>query len=373
MTANQPSGSDATQLDTPALLDAAARAGAEISDRMLETFRAQGLIPRPQRAGYVGRTPQWRYPPGADQQLVALLRWRQHSKDPDLLKILLWVDGYAIQATDVRDALTRQLGSMTDLMEREISQQARRLDLDPADPSARSQAIDVMAQTVAAKRGSTSLPRRSRVRAEDRTHAVALLIRVFGLGETIEATAAEATAVERVMGIANGRRQRVEGAGPWLTGPPEDLFGAGAITGLPHLLNAIANASDAELTSARQTVIALFRHLPLMARMLNAVSGEDNYAGFAALSQLDQHPEVVVYIVPMIVAMQRAGWNENLEAVTSALEPFPELAAQAERILAMPASTLEANLAGKPADVQKRARRLIDAAIEGKLDAGTSE
>ncbi len=361
------------ELDTAALLEAAARAGAEISDRMLETFRAQGLIPRPHRAGYVGRTPQWRYPPGTDRQLVALLRWRQHSKDPDLLKILLWLDGFAVPVTNVRDALTRQLRAITALMEREISQQARRLGLNPADQDARSQAIGVMAQTLAGKRGSTPLPRRSRVPAEDRTRAVALLIRVFGLGETIEGTAEDATAVERTLGIANGRRQRIDGAGPWLTGPAEDLFGAATITGLPRLLDAAANASDAELTSARHTVIAIFQHMPLMARMLGAVSGEDNYAGFAAFAQLDQHPEVVVYIVPMVVAMQRAGWNENLEAVTSALRPLPELAAQAERILAMPASTVEGNLAGKPADVQKRASRLIEAAIDGTLDVSTSE
>ena len=373
MTASQPPGPDVTELDTPALLEAAARAGAEISDRMLETFRAQGLIPHPHRAGYVGRAPQWRYPPGTDRQLAALLRWRQHSKDPDLLKILLWLDGFAVPVTDVRDALTRQLRGMTDLMEREISQQARQLGLDPADQDARSQAISVMAQTLAAKRGSTPIPRRNRVHAEDRTRAVALLIRVFGLGETIEGTAADATAVERTLGIANGRRQRVEGAEPWLTGPAEDLFSAATITGLPRLLDAVTNASDAELTSARQTVVAIFQHLPLMARMLGAVSGEDNYAGFAAFSQLDQHPESVVYIVPMVVAMQRAGWNENLEAVTSALRPFPELAARAEHILTMPASTVEANLAGKTADVQKRARRLIDAAIDGTLDVSTSE
>jgi hypothetical protein len=107
--------------------------------------------------------------------------------------------------------------------------------------------------------------------------------------------------------------------------------------------------------------------------MLDAMSGEDNYAGFAAFSQMDQHPESVLFIIPMVIAMLRAGWNENLEAVTSALRPFPGLAAQAQHILDMRAATVEANLAGKPTDVQERARRLIDAAIEGKLDASTSD
>lgn len=372
MTESQQPGTDLTEPDTPALLRAAARAGAEISERMLETFRAQGLIPRPRRVGYVGRTPQWRYPSGTDRQLVALLGWRQHSKDPDLLKILLWLDGFAIPAADIRDALARQLRVMTDVMEREIGVHARRHSLDPADHDARNQAIEAMAQTLAAKRGTTPLPRRSRVRAEDRARAVAVMIRVFGLGEAVEGSPSDATAVERTLGIANGRRHHIEDAAPWLTGPAEDLFGAATVTALPRLLDAVTNASDAELASARQTVIALSRHLPLMARMLDAVSGEDNYAGFAAFSQMDQHPESVLFIIPMVIAMLRAGWNDNLEAVTSALRPFPVLAAQAQHILDMPAATVEANLAGKPADVQERARRLIDAAIEGKLDASTS-
>ena len=260
---SQPPDGPLAELDAPALLQAAERAGAEINDRMLETFRAQGLIPRPRRAGYRGRTPQWRYPPGTDRQLVALLGWRQHSKDPDLLKVLLWLDGFEVPAAAVRDALGRQLRVMTEAMDREISLQAQRLSLNPADDDARSRAIDALAQTMAAKRGTTPIPRRSRVRADDRTHAVALMIRLFGLGETIEGTAADAAAVERVLGIApNGRRQAIAEAGPWLTGAAEDLFGATGITGLPHLLSAVTDASDTELAAARQTVIALFRHLP---------------------------------------------------------------------------------------------------------------
>jgi hypothetical protein len=74
----------------------------------------------------------------------------------------------------------------------------------------------------------------------------------------------------------------------------------------------------------------------------------------------------------MVIAMLRAGWAENLEAVASALRPFPDLADKAQRILGMPAATVEANLAGKPAEVRGRAHRLIDAAIEGQLDSGAN-
>jgi hypothetical protein len=358
--------------DSAALLETAAQAGARISDRMLETFRAQGLIARPNRSGYHGRSPIWRYPPGTDRQLLALLRWRQRIKEPDLLKVLLWLDGYPVPATAVRDALGRQLRAVTETVEREISRQAQHLGLDPASTSARGQAIDSLAATMAAKRGPTPIPRRGRVRASDRAHTVAVMIRLFGLGEPLGGTAADGAAIERVLGIApGGRRDTFDDSGPWLTGPAEDLFGAAGIVGMPRLLEVITDASDAELAAARQTVIALFRHLPLMVRMLGAMFGDDNYGGLATIGQVDQHPETVMYIVPAVIAMLRAGWNENLEAVTSALQPFPELAAQAQRLLDMPAATIEANLSGKPAQARERAQRIIDAAIDGRFGTGT--
>ena len=236
MPSSQDPGAQPAEPDTAGLLQAAAHAGSAISDRMLETFRTQGLIPHPRRALYRGRAPVWRYPPGTDRQLAALLRWRQRSKDPDLLKVLLWLDGFAIPVSAVRDALARQLGVMTEIMEREIGRQARRLGLNPSDDIARGQAIDGLAQTLAAKRGTTPVPRRSRVRVEDRARAVTLMVRMFGLGETIQGTAEDAEIIERVLGLApNGRRHAIADAGPWLTGSAEDLFGAAGIVGLPRL------------------------------------------------------------------------------------------------------------------------------------------
>lgn len=367
-------GAEPAEPDRAALLQAAAQAGAEISDRMLETFRAQGLIPHPRRVGYRGRAPVWRYPPGTDRQLAALIRWRRHTKDPNLLTVLLWLDGFAIPPAAVRAALTRQLGVVTESMDREITRQACRLGLDPSDGPARGQAVDALAQALAAKRGATPVPRRGRVRAQDRTRAVALMIRMFGLGESVQGTAEDAAVVERVLGLApNGRRHTIAEAGPWLTGPAEDLFAAAGIVGLPSLLDTIHNACDADLTAARQSVVALFRLLPLMTRMLSVMFDDDNYAGLAAFGQIDQHPQTLVFIVPMVIAMLKAGWRENLDTVASALRPFSDLAEQAHRILGMPAATISANLAGKPVETRDRARRLIDAAIEGQFDVNDKD
>jgi hypothetical protein len=357
------------ELDSSALLQAASDAGMAISERMLETLRAQRLLLRPRRAGYRGRAPVWLYPPGTDQQLVDLLRWRSRTKDPDVLRVLLWLDGYPIEVADVRDALARYVEHMSQLIEQAVSAEAAELGLSLGDPGARSQAIDQLARTMAAKRGTTPIPRRSRVRADDRAHAVALLLRVFGLGETVDGTEAEGDAVERVLGISpNGRRDIISGTGPWLTGPPEELFSAAGIVGLPRLNAAIADASDSDLETARQTVVALYRHLPLAVRMISVITGKDDFAGLAPMEQIAAQPELVMWLLPAVTAMFKAGWDDNLQALTVALKPFPELAARAQAITEMPAATVEANLVGKPPSVREQVHRMIDAAIDGKLD-----
>jgi hypothetical protein len=368
MKTDQDPGAAAAELESADLLAVAAQHGTVISDRMLETFRGQGLIPRPRRTGYRGRTPVWRYPPGTGRQLLALLAWRERTKDPDVLQILLWLDGFPIPAAAVRDALTRQLASVIDAIDQEVSRHARDLGLNPADETAYGPAIDDLARIMAAKRGPTPLVRRTRMRASDRTRAVALLVRVFGLGETIDGTAHDASLIENVLGIApNGRRRSISVEEPWLSGPAEELFGAAAVVGLPRLAEVIADATDAELGAARQTVIAMFHYLPIVIRMVGVMFGDDNYTGLAGLGQLDQQPEFVIYLIPMIVSMLRAGWQENLDAITAALQPFPELAAQARRIIEMPAAEVRANMASQPPAVRQQGERLIQAAIEGKF------
>jgi hypothetical protein len=105
-----------------------------------------------------------------------------------------------------------------------------------------------------------------------------------------------------------------------------------------------------------------------MIRMLGAMFDDDNYTGLAGLGQIDQHPESLMYIVPLVIAMLRAGWRENLAAVTSALSPFPELAERAQRLLDLPAAALTANLAGQPAEARERVQRIIDATIDDQFD-----
>jgi hypothetical protein len=356
------------RLDSPALLEAASAAGHPVSARLLALFRSQGLIPHPQRAGYQGRAPVWLYPPGTDQQLVALLEHRIRTRDPDLLRVLLWLDGFIIPTGDVRRALTSHLLQMSEAMEQAISAEAGRLGLDPADAAARNRAVSALAGLMAAKRGTSPIPRHGRVPARERAEGVELLIRSLGLGEQVEGTPTQGQAVERTLAITPGRRRSGASGQPWLTGPAEEIFGAAGMVSVPRLLESVASAADEELEAARRSVIALVRFLPLATRMMDVLSGRDNTIGLSALEQVTGHPEVVMWLLPAVVSMAKAGWTENLSAVTDALQPFPELAARTRALIEMPAATVEKNLENKPENERHRAKRIIDAAIDGRLD-----
>ncbi|MGW4982635.1 hypothetical protein [Streptomyces mirabilis] len=359
---------DPAGIESEDLLQAAAAAGYPVSERMLEEFRSrtQGLLSRPHRGANRGRRPVWLYPLGAERQLVSLMRWREHTKDLNVLRVLLWLDGFPIATSAVRESVSASLSTLTQTLERGLEAEASRRGLDPA--SEREAALNSIASALAARRGPNALPRLVRVTASERTSAVELLLRLFAFGETLDTTEEEAATVEKVLGVSPGRRQRVNGAGPWLVGPAQDLFDAAQFISVPRMAETLVDATDVELESARQLVAMLFRFLPLVARMIGAVFDNDNYAGLEGVGLLDEHPEFVMLLVPMVVGMIRAGWQENLDTIATALEPFPALAAEIRRVLDLPANEVGRNLEGQPAAVQRHARLLIDAAVDGKLD-----
>ncbi len=359
------------ELDSGTLVRIASEAGYQVTARMLETFRGQSLLPRPARAGYRGRAPVWTYPVGAEQQLLALLGWREHTKDSRTLRVLLWLDGFPVPPGTVRESLVDGMQAMLALLEREIAARAGQHGLDLQQATDRTQALRLLSGEFAAKRGPSSLPRRGRVRAADRARAVELILRMFVLGDRTDVTTEDATTVERVLGVApNGRRHHVYDAGPWLTGPAEALFDAVDVVAFPNLLHAVHTASNAELNTARRLVIALFRWLPLMARLMAVLFDDDNYAGMSGLQHLDEHPDIVMIMVPWVVGRLRAGWQDNLQAIATALDAMPELVAQTEQILDMPDNAIKANLSGAPAHVRETVQRIIDAAIDGTLRPG---
>ncbi len=227
------------QLDTAALRRAAADEGLPVSDRLLETLRRDGLVPRPTRVGYRGRSPVWAYPAVAVPQLLALLRWREQTKDPDALRLILWVEGYQIHTSDVRAALVRWWESATAMVDREFRARAERLGLDPDRDEDRPAVLQEMSRELTAKRGPRSIPRRGRIPAAERAHAMDVMLRRFLLDLPADGDVEqEAQKIEKVLGIAKDRITTIPGSGPWLTGPAASLLDAADIIAVPRLLEA---------------------------------------------------------------------------------------------------------------------------------------
>ncbi|WP_030274359.1 hypothetical protein [Streptomyces sp. NRRL B-24484] len=347
-------------LDAEALRGAAAAEGHQVTDRMLETFRSQQLLPRPERAANRGRRPVWHYPPGTDQQLLALLRWREHTRDVDTLRVLLWLDGYQVPTPAARESLIATLDRWMATLHDAIVQ------LDSTND--RDAALTAAAATLAGRRGQhTVLPRDTRLTTAQRTDAAELMLRIFVFGEDTAPGEEQALVVEKALGLAPGRRDKVAGAGPWLTGPAAALFDAGRLVSLPALAAAVHGADDQTLEMARTATTALFRALPLLARLLTATSGQDNPAGMKAFGRIDEDPNFVHLALAMVIALQSEGgpFADSLSQVTDSLNSVPALAAGLDQVMEMPQPEVTANLATLPPATREQAHRLIDAAAQG--------
>jgi hypothetical protein len=102
--------------------------------------------------------------------------------------------------------------------------------------------------------------------------------------------------------------------------------------------------------------------------MFDVTMDQNNYIGMAGVQNFDQQPEYVPWLLAAVVAMLRAGWANNIQAVATALQQFPELAEQLQRILELPRRTVDTNLSNLPTVEQERAERMISAANEGIFD-----
>jgi hypothetical protein len=112
----------------------------------------------------------------------------------------------------------------------------------------------------------------------------------------------------------------------------------------------------------------MFQYLPFMVRLIDVMTGEDNHIGLAGLRDVDQNPESLFFLTPMIVGMLRAGLTDNLRTVTAALDSVPEMAQQARDLLDLPASTVQANVASTPPERRDYAQRILDGALNSELD-----
>ncbi|MEW1633551.1 MULTISPECIES: hypothetical protein [Streptomyces] len=351
------------------LLRAATSAGfSTMNERRLEDFRSSGLMPRPVRVGNDGRRPVWIYPPDSDRQLVQLLRWRERTLDVDVLRVVLWVEGFPFALDAVRASAAVVVAGLSREVEQLLRTEASRQGRDPVEDQ--DAVVGAVAATMAAKRGKNALPRPIRVPADDRATAVAHLLQIFALGTRPDVTEDDAETIEKVLGVSPGRRQRVEGAEPWLTGPASLIVGAADFVSLPRMTEALAHASDAEWEEARSVAAALFLQLPVVTRALAAQTGKENLAGLGACTALDSDPLFAVLLVGFALGARRADWSDNIGDLTDSLAPWSGLIGEMKQVLDMPRHALDRNLAGHGTEMHARTERIIQALLDRDLDPG---
>lgn len=215
------SGSTSAGFRASDLLELAHRSDSSVTERTLEYWRAQGLLPRPERVGQDGKRPIWSYPGGTADQLSALLRWRRKTKDPDVLRGALWYEGFPVEMARVRDSMGVVLQDVLNVFKKEI---AKRTD-HPDDPEERWQAVQAIAHTVASKR--KGIPRLGRQALSERSAGVALTIGLM-IDEPValERLAADAPFLERLMGVDRAGVSRLAALVHGWTGLPRKVWPA---------------------------------------------------------------------------------------------------------------------------------------------------
>jgi hypothetical protein len=122
-------------------------------------------MPRPVRAEGRGR---WLYPPGSDRRLARLVTLRASIRSLELIRVVLWLDGFAVDAGEVREALAEAVRRLAEAVE-------------PGDGEGSVEGLAALAAT----RGRALLANGGMSR-EERTRAYALLI-AAAFGEADEA------------------------------------------------------------------------------------------------------------------------------------------------------------------------------------------
>ena len=312
-------GSTSERPQTANLLALAAESDPSVTERTLEFWRHEGLLPRPQRDGQSGKTPVWTYPPETTSQLRELLRLRDHTKDLNVLRAALWFEGYPVDTATARMSISAYLRQLRDVCERELQKRSSGAE----GPEARKQAIRAVAQVLARKRGK-AFPRLSRQTLDERTDAIALMLTLI-LGEEPGTPELEAHghAVERLIGVERGRRYRPAGSDPWLAGPPEEgLQGFAAVGSLPRLIAVVDSASEQDLQAARTLASTLLRGISAVSRIADAMVGRDNASGLAGMALLhDGDPQAGLIVVALVLSiLSSSKLAANLSEVVDALE-----------------------------------------------------
>lgn len=288
-----------------------------VTERTMEFWRREGLLPRPERTGQAGKQPVWTYPHEATEQLRKLLQLRRKTKNPNTLRVALWYQGYDIEITRVRASMLVYLQGLQSALGKQLQKHLPGKTEDDGIPLG---AIESVASILARKRGKGVI-RAGRQSLNDRTQAVTLLLSLVAKNDSTQDLAAYAPALERMTGLDRGRR-RIAGIPAWLDGPPEqitELFQNFA--NFTHLISVLDSATDEELELARGLGQILLDGLVTSSKIIDAIVGRENSLGIGGLRALEGNPEVAAVWVPLVLSvLQSPDLRKNVESLVKVLQ-----------------------------------------------------
>jgi hypothetical protein len=357
-------GTTSERLTTDQLLMVATEFDPATTSRRLEFWRNQHLLPHPERTGQAGTRPVWTYPPQAADQLRALFRLRKTTKDPDVLRVALWFEGYDVSTSRARDAMSGYVHKIRAGVERELARRMPTANTD--DEASRWTVIEQIAQVLARKRVG-SLPRYGRQPQRRRDRAVALTMGLALSEPRAEKLLNEESAldVEKLLGLTPGRALRVGDAEPWLSGPATTgLAGFAKFASLTELSAAVESADDTHLEAARANARTLLHGMSFVVRLADAFTGTPNATGITALIQLTQVPDICIWITALLASLARSPEHaDGVTEVLAALSALQSVEGQVRELAAMSEedrSALFKNLPNLPYRQQAGFRRVVE-------------
>ncbi|MBS1879739.1 MAG: hypothetical protein JST31_09515, partial [Actinobacteria bacterium] len=220
--------------------------GFEFTSRQLELWRYRGLLPRPARRHTDSR---WNYPPGTAAQLLRLLELRRAVRSLELIRIVLWLEGYPLETGPVRRALAESLGELAAMLEQS--------DTGEGDE------ITALAGRLAAMRGRALVPRGPRMSRIERTRAYGyLLALIFGDAEQLASRAADAELLEKMLGATGAPSLAA------VLAPPAPAAGPPPLPRPSELAALAVAASEAELETARRVLRAMAGWWPTLVALV---------------------------------------------------------------------------------------------------------
>ena len=225
----------------------------DVKLRRLAGWRERDLIPHPTLFGHEGKRPIWAYPPGTDQRLRSVVRWRRTTPDLDSIPVGVWADGIDVPVDQVRSAILRVLEGYEHSQKQELSRFADSQSSAEEllqDPDQLETALDAFADETARMRARFPVPRRVEMRLADRRRGMRYgLDLAYGLKPKAE----DAAQLERVLGISRGRSGTARGDLPW---EPDEGFTPFNVSALiEHVREA-----DAPLFHAAQASLETLLH-----------------------------------------------------------------------------------------------------------------